>query len=84
MKKMLTRGSAVAAWALSVAPVAVAAHEGHAGDHGWLWGALQPLLSLDHLMAGLAVLAVGAVAFAGLGRAVAHTHRAAPEHDRRR
>lgn len=81
MKKMFSRGSAVTAWALAVAPVGVAAHEGHAGDHGWLWGALQPLLSLDHLMAGFVVLAVGAVAFAALGRAVANTHRAAPEHD---
>jgi hydrogenase/urease accessory protein HupE len=31
------------------------AHAGHAGDHGWLAGALQPLLSLDHLAAGLFV-----------------------------
>jgi hydrogenase/urease accessory protein HupE len=31
------------------------AHAGHAGDHGWLAGALQPLLSLDHLSAGLFV-----------------------------
>lgn len=34
------------------------AHAGHAGDHGWLAGALQPLLSLDHLLAGLFVAAV--------------------------
>lgn len=31
------------------------AHAGHAGDHGWLAGALQPLLSVDHLLAGLFV-----------------------------
>ena len=31
------------------------AHAGHAGDHGWLAGALQPLLSLDHLAAALFV-----------------------------
>ena len=31
------------------------AHAGHAGDHGWLAGALQPLLSLDHLGAALFV-----------------------------
>jgi hydrogenase/urease accessory protein HupE len=31
------------------------AHAGHAGDHGWLAGALQPLLSLDHFLAGLFV-----------------------------
>jgi hydrogenase/urease accessory protein HupE len=37
------------------------AHAGHAGDHGWLAGALQPLLSVDHLMAGLFVAAVVSV-----------------------
>ena len=63
-------------------PVAVSAHGGHAGDHGWLQGALQPLLSLDHLLAGLTVLAVGAVAFATLGRAVA-ARRGAAEDERR-
>jgi hydrogenase/urease accessory protein HupE len=31
------------------------AHAGHAGDHGWLAGALQPLLSVDHLLAGVFV-----------------------------
>jgi hydrogenase/urease accessory protein HupE len=34
------------------------AHAGHAGDHGWLSGALQPLLSVDHLLAGLLVAVV--------------------------
>jgi hydrogenase/urease accessory protein HupE len=34
------------------------AHAGHAGDHGWLAGALQPLLSVDHLLAGLSVAVV--------------------------
>lgn len=84
MKKMLVNGSVAALWTLAVVPVAVAAHEGHAGDHGWLWGALQPLLSLDHLMAGLLVVAVGAVAFASLGRASATTECVAPERDPRR
>lgn len=84
MKKMLVNGSVAALWALAVVPVAVAAHEGHAGDHGWLWGALQPHLSLDHLMAGLVVLVVGAVAFAALGRTLAATDRVAPERDPRR
>ena len=40
------------------------AHAGHAGDHGWLAGALQPLLSLDHLLAGVflaALLSLGLV-----------------------
>lgn len=83
MKKMLVNGSVAALWALAVGPVAVAAHEGHAGDHGWLWGALQPLLSLDHLIAALVVLAVGTVAFAALGRALAGTDCVAPERDPR-
>ena len=62
---------------LMATPVAVSAHEGHAGHHWWLQGALQPLLSLDHLLAGLTVLGVGAVAFATLGRAVAARREAA-------
>jgi hydrogenase/urease accessory protein HupE len=37
------------------------AHAGHAGDHGWLAGGLQPLLSVDHLLAGLLVAAVVSV-----------------------
>jgi hydrogenase/urease accessory protein HupE len=37
------------------------AHAGHPGDHGWLAGALQPLLSVDHLLAGLFVAAVVSV-----------------------
>ena len=45
------------------------AHAGHAGDHGWLAGALLPLLSVDHLLAGLFV---AAVVSAGLWRL---THR---------
>lgn len=81
MKKMLAQASALSIQALVAAPVALAAHEGHAGDHGWLWGALQPLLSLDHLMAALVVLSVGAVAFAALGRVVARTDHTAAEHD---
>jgi hydrogenase/urease accessory protein HupE len=44
------------------------AHEGHAGDHGWLAGAAEPLLSWDHFAAGVfVVLAVG-VAVAGVAR----------------
>ena len=48
------------------------AHAGHAGDHGWLAGALQPLLSLDHLLAAL-FLAV--VFSAGLWRLVPRASR---------
>ena len=48
------------------------AHAGHAGDHGWLAGALQPLLSLDHFVAGLFV----AVALSlGLARLAAGVRR---------
>jgi len=43
-------------WLLT--PASLWAHEGHAGDHGWLAGAVQPLLSLDHFLAGLFVLGV--------------------------
>ena len=41
------------------------AHAGHAGDHGWLAGALQPLLSLDHLLAGLFVAGLLSLGLAG-------------------
>lgn len=34
------------------------AHGGAGGDHGWLTGALQPLLGLDHLLAAIFVAAV--------------------------
>jgi len=34
------------------------AHAGHGGDHGWLAGALQPLLGLDHLLAAIFVAAI--------------------------
>lgn len=57
------------------------AHAGHAGDHGWLAGALQPLLSLDHLAAGLfaaVVLSLGLwrlVIRAAHGRAARVTRR---------
>ncbi len=43
---------------LLAAPLALSAHEGHAGDHGWLAGAVQPTLSLDHLLAGVFVALV--------------------------
>lgn len=54
--KRMTMGRAAATVAIWLAaPTALLAHEGHAGDHGWLSGALQPLLSLDHLLAGVFV-----------------------------
>lgn len=57
--------SAVALGLLPPAPLW--AHTGHAGEHAWLAGAAQPMLSLDHFLAGLFVavlvgLGVAAVA----------------------
>lgn len=69
MKTAFVTGLATALGLLAVAPAAVSGHGGHAGDHGWLAGAVQPLLSIDHLLAGLFVVAVGAVALALLVRA---------------
>jgi hydrogenase/urease accessory protein HupE len=37
------------------------AHAGHAGDHGWLVGAAQPLLSWDHFAAAVFVVLLVAV-----------------------
>lgn len=47
---------------------ALAAHLGHAGDHGWLAGAMQPTLSLDHFLAGLFVAVVLTVGGMGVAR----------------
>jgi hydrogenase/urease accessory protein HupE len=44
-----------------------AAHAGHAGDHGWLAGAAQPLLSWDHLAAAVFVVLLVAIGLAALG-----------------
>jgi hydrogenase/urease accessory protein HupE len=44
------------------------AHAGHAGDHGWLAGAAQPLLSSDHFAAGVFVLLVVAIGVAAVSR----------------
>jgi hydrogenase/urease accessory protein HupE len=55
------------------------AHAGHAGDHGWLAGALQPLLSLDHLQAGLFV---GGLLSLGLLAALRRSRRAVAERSR--
>ena len=49
-------------------PVGLSAHGGHAGDHGWLEGAAQPLLSFDHLLAGLFVGGVVTLGVAMLAR----------------
>jgi hydrogenase/urease accessory protein HupE len=55
------------------------AHAGHAGDHGWLAGALQPLLALDHLLAGLFV---GGLLSLGLLEALRRSRRAVAERSR--
>lgn len=57
MKTVTMRCAALVGVLWAAAPAAAMAHEGHAGDHGWLQGALQPLLSVDHLLAGLVVMA---------------------------
>jgi hydrogenase/urease accessory protein HupE len=49
-------------------PLALAAHEGHTGTHGWLAGALQPLLGLDHFLAGTFVAIVITLGVWRLGR----------------
>lgn len=58
MKKTIIRCAALANGFWLAVPTSLLAHEGHAGDHGWLAGALQPLLSLDHFLAGVFVAAV--------------------------
>lgn len=70
MKTMMTRCIALVGALSAAAPADALAHDGHAGHHGWLEGALQPLLSLDHFLAALfvmAVLSVGLTALAGRG-----------------
>ena len=66
MKMRLTRIGLFAGALTLITPGAVIAHEGHAGDHGWLAGALQPLLSPDHFLAALLIVLVGAVGVTGL------------------
>ncbi|MDH3205143.1 MAG: HupE/UreJ family protein [Gemmatimonadota bacterium] len=58
----------VATGLLLLMPVSLLAHEGHAGDHGWLAGATQPLLSLDHFLAGLVVATVVSIGVAFMAR----------------
>ena len=59
----------IAGLGILVTPIAVAAHPGHGqGDHGWLFGAIQPFLRSDHLLAPACVVGVGAVGSFALGR----------------
>lgn len=69
------RSSLLAGLALPTAPLALAAHEGHAGDHGWLAGAAQPLLSVDHFLAGVFVALVVAAGVALAARVMRASNR---------
>ena len=62
------RSALSAGAALLVSPLALSAHQGHAGDHGWLAGAMQPTLSLDHFLAGLFVAVVLTIGGIGVAR----------------
>jgi hydrogenase/urease accessory protein HupE len=63
------RGALLATLAALGTPAGAAAHAGHGqGDHGWLLGAVQPLLAPDHFLAGVFVLGVGALGITIVGR----------------
>jgi hydrogenase/urease accessory protein HupE len=68
MKTLLPRRTALTTALLLLSPTMLAAHGGHAGDHGWLVGAAQPWLSVDHFLAGLFIAVVGALGMAALSR----------------
>ncbi len=68
MKTLLPRRTALTTALLLLSPTLLAAHDGHAGDHGWLVGAAQPWLSVDHFLAGLFIVVVGTLGMALLGR----------------
>ena len=44
------------------------AHAGHAGDHGWLAGAAQPLLSWDHFVPAVFVVLTVSIGLAAVAR----------------
>jgi hydrogenase/urease accessory protein HupE len=66
--KRLTRSALLGGGLVAAAPSALWAHAGHAGNHGWLVGALQPLLSLDHFLAGAFVALVLTLGLARVAR----------------
>ena len=70
MKRIHHRTFATTVGLTTVVPSAVAAHTGHAGDHGFLFSALQPLLAPDHLLAGLVVAGAGALLCGAAARVV--------------
>lgn len=68
MRTTFCRLTSLATGLWLLVPTPLWAHEGHAGDHGWLAGATQPLLSVDHFLAGLfvaIVVAIGVASVAG-------------------
>lgn len=58
MRIRLGRAVTAAFVLLLGSPTIVHAHAGHAGDHGWLVGAVQPLMSPDHLARALVIMAL--------------------------
>ena len=58
MKIIMMRCAVLVGALAAASPSAAFAHDGHAGHHGWLAGAMEPLLSLDHFLAALFVMAV--------------------------
>jgi len=71
MKSLYARLTSLTAVLSVSAPTALWAHDGHAGHHGWLAGAAQPLLSMDHFLAALVVaigVAIGVAAVAVWGK----------------
>lgn len=68
MKNIMTRCAMLVGALSAASPAAVFAHDGHAGHHGWLAGAMQPLLSLDHFLAALFVMAVLSVGLTAMLR----------------
>jgi hydrogenase/urease accessory protein HupE len=68
MKTLLNRSAILSAGLCLLIPGALWAHQGHAGEHGWLAGALQPLLSVQHFLAALFVVLVASVGLMCLGR----------------
>ena len=47
------------------------AHAGHAGDHGWLAGAAEPLQSWDHFASAVFVVLAVSIGLAAVARSAA-------------
>lgn len=68
MKTLMMRSVTLVGALSAAVPGALMAHDGHGAHHGWLAGALQPLLSVDHLLAALFVMAVLSAGLTALAR----------------